>query len=1376
MKNKIGIFVVIVLVFVLVNSVFVSAGWIWNEEDYSRSEIESMYIDNQGRLVIGNDKWENWRMDPESKNIEVNVDWGYLGALAGGWQELQYEGEDENVNYDTFVKIIDNNRNKHPDSLFADAPKTRTVTPVTEYTIQSSATVKDVADERKKREETLKASTELRNRAPSVATSASTSMTDATGKAKTYDYDGAVATLDTSITTLDTNIEAMKKARDDARNRNLAAEADALDKELKKLEAQRKKVAELRTQYTTRRAEEASVDAVASDDLADRNYYASRIQELDEELSRTSDTGLRRSLQKEKTEMERLKAQEDAIIQLYINQQKALAAGDVAAADRLGATIDSRRKEYLASKSRTEEINKVRADVVNAMNEDHGEGDNWMRDELQALKDKGKDRDLKALNDLMKKRELRQEAKDTYGIDIEGKNYDAIKREYDRRKKIEQEALAAGLTPADLRLVRAKASMNPDWDSTDYEKASYDVLAMKYGVDRTKTPDQIKKDVKARQQWIETYAGQMEALGADGAAARAALLAKAKAEPDQAKFQTAAADLVEKEKVKQDIDKFEAAIDASGLTPQEKTDLKKKLDAARAAGTGAEARTLFDQQRVEILGGLNPAEAQKISTAYAGALAPPKAAPGPAAAPKGYLEQLDEKIAEELKKPMPDYAEVAKLRKEKEDFQKDYDAYKAALANVDPAAAPKPISEFQSSQQFKQEFELVNARSTAKAMGIAPSQTQGKTKAQLDQMMDTQSKTIMQTRLSKIDPKGTDSQLSLTVQEEAALRFRAENGDGQALSMLIAAGKTDEASKILADHPELGINNPEIVEYLNNVKAGKVRNDEQADFIKAIRTGKQKEIAGNINNLIKEGQTPILGNIGKKGTRYEGWQTVNSWTDPADSTKSLALIKNPKTNEYFIVNQDSTQRNEEIYKIPSGQFTDADGRQQEYASPYVYYNAYREGTSLTPTPNEQTGANRVSNLKLIQYGNELYNGKVEDNREIGFVASIGDEDSDVAVFMNTDEKRFEGASVKENLDPFTETAGIDVGVIKGLGEYIYVNNDGAVYNRDQRAVESSLLAPDSNRDGRVTSQDNIALANYNIDLGRNVRLYSTVGTDAQGKDVYRYWACYEVRGQQACEETDLTSFVPKEFAAGKKGRDLERQIQNRQRFQRFVGTLINGPTGPGKYYSQKFNNWTYTMVPEWKEEIDRWMEMEWFRPEEWERLICKSVLDDDMPEDVQIGFDTAGNQIVTRRLQAERELMPDGSTLYQFNWLVRATDTNVLYTICVNTPYCDSNCLVLEGYTDVAVPQGSSSSGYVPIYGPTGVDYVSICFREAILDDKGEPTEEFGPMWAFAQPIVEENYLPRDVASTSGYNPGGSAGASTTIPSGAGTFGYNTTG
>ena len=99
--------------------------------------------------------------------------------------------------------------------------------------------------------------------------------------------------------------------------------------------------------------------------------------------------------------------------------------------------------------------------------------------------------------------------------------------------------------------------------------------------------------------------------------------------------------------------------------------------------------------------------------------------------------------------------------------------------------------------------------------------------------------------------------------------------------------------------------------------------------------------------------------------------------------------------------------------------------------------------------------------------------------------------------------------------------------------------------------------------------------------------------------------------------------------------------------------------------------------------------------------------------------------------------------------------------------------VLLPGATDVAVQKGTSSSNFVAVYGPPGVEWVSICYKEAILDEDEEPSEEFGGLMAFAQPIVEEDYVPGDASMSSGDH-SASGTSSTTVPNGAGTFGNQT--
>lgn len=1358
MKSKFSMLAVILVVLVLVNSIPVSAvnlrGWQWfglgNEESFSDQEMEQMYINDDGHIVITEEDgernvYDEWKVDEDNNLVKV-----YKGGL-GGWQYLERD-DDENINYEEFVRIVNNNRNKHEDSLLKDRIEGVRTPVESDDNIKDPGAAKDFAEEKQAEDEEIE---KVKEEAATATDDARSSFEDAKGKSRVYDYDGAIDDLDKSI-------DELEDAEQDARDKGLTSEAG-------KLKALRENAEKLKKSYAEKRNEEAAI--AHAPEVGERNRLAREIADLEKDMEKAraeDDRDEYRRLAREIKELKSMKKKNEKIIRILLKYEEAEDDRE----KELKLELDFERGKLQLDKERRQLIENKQREVVRIAAENPR-----MAEKYNELRERGKEEDLDSLLKVIDEWETEQEAQEKYGITLEGKSFREVEREMRRRQKIQKEAQEAGLGAKEYEAITTNA-LSQEWDTDRFEQEIYAELAEQYNIPTAgRSTRQVKNDVEDRKRSMDAYLAEMDRYGISADLARERLSERLKGRTiEQREFEAAAEDEVEKEKIRQDINKFADAIAASDADDNQKGIYGKELESiVKESGkmSAEELEQEFDQFRVSVLKAEETAVAQQISNIYSEKLAPPRPEERPRPEPKGYRQELEKRINDEFKKPSPDYAKIAQWRKELGEFDDKYQSYKDKLTALDPDAEPKDATAFKSSGELDQAFELIDARSRARSMGIEPGETDDKTISQINKMMDSQSKVILQRKINAIDPKERKEQLDLSDQEVAALSFQAEKGDSQALALLIAGGKVEEAEKILEENPELANENPELVLYLKNLKENQVYGDEKFSFIKSIRAGKQSEAAQKINNLITAGQTKILENIGKEGTRYEGWTTVDSWTNTQTGT-TTALVKNPKTEEYFIVDKDSTQRNEEAYRVPTGEFRGEDGKRYDYASPYVYYNAYREGTDVTPEPSR---ANPVGDVKLIKYGDNLYKGKIETGKEVGYVASIGERDADVAVFIRADSKRHSGKTVRKDLDRHT-TGPFGSGFLGtagkiSLGDEVYVNNAGMVYNKDEGAVESSLYAPDTDNDGAVTAQDNIALANYDIDLGRNVRLYNTIATDPQtGEERYDYWACYEVRGQTVCEKTDLTSFVPKEFAGDRKGKALADRIKTRQRWQRAIGTFVTGPTGPAKYYSQKFTNWVYKEM-EWQEEINRWMEGEWFRPEEWERMLCKSIVDEDRPDDAQMGFDTAGNQIISKRLQAEKEAMPDGSTLYQFNWMVRASNTNIMYTICVNTPDCDSSCLVLEGATDVAVPRGSSSSDYVPIYGPTGAEWVSICYREEILDDDGDPSGEFGPLMAFAQPIVEEDYVPEDTVTHSGDHPADGT-SSTTIPSGAGTFGGQT--
>ncbi len=153
------------------------------------------------------------------------------------------------------------------------------------------------------------------------------------------------------------------------------------------------------------------------------------------------------------------------------------------------------------------------------------------------------------------------------------------------------------------------------------------------------------------------------------------------------------------------------------------------------------------------------------------------------------------------------------------------------------------------------------------------------------------------------------------------------------------------------------------------------------------------------------------------------------------------------------------------------------------------------------------------------------------------------------------------------------------------------------------------------------------------------------------------------------------------------------------------------------------------------------------------------IVDEDMPEDAVLGYREDGEEDIMFRLQGEKEYFPDGNILYQFNWLVRAVDKKMGYTVCAN--YCDSSCLIIKNYKDISVDEDQSSSDYVAMYSTKDVGVISICYV----------TEEDSTLRSYSMPITYEDYVADEDRNSYGQGTGGPVGTgATSTPAGAGQF------
>jgi hypothetical protein len=356
--------------------------------------------------------------------------------------------------------------------------------------------------------------------------------------------------------------------------------------------------------------------------------------------------------------------------------------------------------------------------------------------------------------------------------------------------------------------------------------------------------------------------------------------------------------------------------------------------------------------------------------------------------------------------------------------------------------------------------------------------------------------------------------------------------------------------------------------------------------------------------------------------------------------------------------------------------------------------------------------------KFIGSGTRIYEVDGDTKTHVGFSAFVGDN-----VYV---------ASIDSAITAKTK------GGILFNSEYDtinYVTNEGYLLNEDGYLKYDEILVG-----------TNIGKRAFNIDVG--VPVWKT----EDGK--------YFIESQgSGFEEIDLDNLIDggvKDYKLnpwGGSAEDAEQFIETRQKWQGFLGTIIEGPYGP----LQRTEMDIYTDIFEknslfntWRDEIDRVLDSKFFKPQEWEKRLCEAkdlFFNKELPSNTRFERDAQGIEILTQSLQARKESIPrlktntstgqdylGNSISYEISWIVKPAQYTTKYSLCANS--CEF-CLKINDpdvpTQEVEVAEGETSSGFIKIISPEEFDTIAIC-----------SIREIGGAWSlideFKMPVVGKDY------------------------------------
>ena len=542
-----------------------------------------------------------------------------------------------------------------------------------------------------------------------------------------------------------------------------------------------------------------------------------------------------------------------------------------------------------------------------------------------------------------------------------------------------------------------------------------------------------------------------------------------------------------------------------------------------------------------------------------------------------------------------------------------------------------------------------------------------------------------------------------------------------ALALLIATGQDDDAIKAqiqaAEDSKQISPEEARMLRiYLEN-------NDDEA-FRKSLLT--HTNDAKTMALGLEEARTysMSIGDILKDDAKMKklGYTKVQEFSD-AEGKQYVELKTSTGTH---LVPVDATGGDvaKGKYALPTGTFKDSKGKKLTVASKTDYVNALQEG--IIKPRDEGYEKISVSGKNIVALDDK------GERKTVGFKVKSGLGKEDYSYFNS-----------KKTVNPSI----VDETSMEGT---VYFNNKGEVFN-DGKIWDAYRVV--------IHEEEKVPLiAKRYVDVDIGLEIYK----ETYGGEEDYYYLDKETGEMKPLTEAEIQQQLTEksyERIKDEKGEQdtakMLDSIETYQRIQSGVRTIVVGPTGIGRSFTDKV---TLELEQfEWYDEVDRWLEEQFFHPEKWERYLCEVLVDEDMPEDAIIGYRDDGTEDITFRLQAEKEYFPNGEFLYQFNWMVRNVNEGEMeYTVCVN--YCDSSCLIVDDAKGITVNEDSSSSDYVAMYSTKDVGVISICFI----------TEDDPEMKAFMQPITFEDYVPDEDRNTYGY---GGAGAGTgSVPSGAQNF------
>jgi len=497
------------------------------------------------------------------------------------------------------------------------------------------------------------------------------------------------------------------------------------------------------------------------------------------------------------------------------------------------------------------------------------------------------------------------------------------------------------------------------------------------------------------------------------------------------------------------------------------------------------------------------------------------------------------------------------------------------------------------------------------------------------------------------------------------------------------------------------------------------------------------------------------------------------------------------TNEDGLVTPDAIQLN-------TGFLSKRAGTQD--VSGQVYIELAREGL-LDLSVNDGNLDTKISDQKFIREGTSIFSvndaGKKSGDK-IAFSAFVGDkvfvaksgEDNQITIDGKTNYKTSSGRILSENGNLRDDVIVVDsvddemlydnlgtlesdtsiygdqrygndpppgkVGMDWNIKTYFKTNYDGSkdyfyfdIDVDDWRFVSESEITGNPSRYTLPTKKVTARLV-YDLDLGFPVFEEFDEDNNPTGSYVNQDGKNINKLLNKFSSDANLGVFADPELA--------KKQIANRQAWQNFLSTVIEGPKGP---IERAKVNWVTDKLKSEGLYSPSTLESSFWKPQDWEKKLCEGgagglLTKHKRPRDVKFTTDKQGNQIITMSLQGSKQQIPTsiinpntgegeiGNTnSYEIGWSISPVNEPIEYTICLGG--C-TDCYLLgtkNSERQTVNPQQSSGS-YAGITSSLDVDVVSICYLE------GESTT----LQEYKAPIVSKSYSGFDTSSQGPNNVG----------------------